>query len=441
MKLKLKLPLLFTIIIIVLALLFAAFIKVYIIEAVLTNVISERGKYAKDDNSIVEVVSNHSQDSSYLDRYFSEKVEKGKVSIHLYDNQLNNIYSFNGTTKHVGPGERWYTVERKDGLEPLLISINRPLYVKNIMLNTVFIKSFWLLLAFLLVAGIVLTIYFHYLITIPIQKLNNRLQNIKASYNRKSLSFNRKDEIGELYKHVEEMENRIRKSHQEQVDMIAAITHDIKTPLTSINGFIELLQLKPDLTEKDKKEYLDLIEKKAKHVTSLMNEFSSYTKNEVILSTIKFESIAVRDFFYNIAVEYEAELTGLDYQFTYENRFGEEDLFSIDQAMIRRVFANIISNSVRYSSVEDLHVKMIGGKVDHLAVFQIMDNGVGVPEKDISKIFQKFFTVDQSRQVQEGGTGLGLASCESIIDRHGGKIEAFHSETGGLGIRFSLPLE
>lgn len=83
---------------------------------------------------------------------------------------------------------------------------------------------------------------------------------------------------------------------------------------------------------------------------------------------------------------------------------------------------------------------MTGYVQGHYAYFQIEDNGVGVPDKDISSLFLKFFTVDKSRQIQKGGLGLGLASCKSIIEHHGGEIAAYASKYGGLGIRFSLPL-
>jgi signal transduction histidine kinase len=83
---------------------------------------------------------------------------------------------------------------------------------------------------------------------------------------------------------------------------------------------------------------------------------------------------------------------------------------------------------------------MTGYPQGRYACFQIEDNGIGVPDKDISSLFLKFFTVDKSRQIQKGGLGLGLASCKSIIEHHRGEICAYPSEYGGLGIRFSLPL-
>jgi signal transduction histidine kinase len=108
--------------------------------------------------------------------------------------------------------------------------------------------------------------------------------------------------------------------------------------------------------------------------------------------------------------------------------------------MIRRVFGNLFSNAVRYGEKKNLKVYMSGYASGYYAYFQVEDNGIGVPDNELPSLFLKFFTIDKSRQSKNGGTGLGLASCKSIIEHHGGEVCAFHSEHGGLGIRFTLPL-
>jgi signal transduction histidine kinase len=223
--------------------------------------------------------------------------------------------------------------------------------------------------------------------------------------------------------------------------MIAAIAHDLKTPLTSINGFVELLATRKNIPEKEKQEYYELIQKKSKHIVELINYFSTFTKEELELESIDTKPVDALKLFENIAVEYETELSGLDYELTSNHSFTPNLFLVIDEHMIRRVFGNIFSNAVRYGEKEELKVHMNGYMKGHYAYFQVEDNGIGVPDKDISSLFLKFFTVDRSRQSQNGGMGLGLASCKSIIEHHGGEICAFHSEYGGLGIRFSLPFE
>ncbi|WCM59079.1 HAMP domain-containing sensor histidine kinase [Paenibacillus polymyxa] len=254
------------------------------------------------------------------------------------------------------------------------------------------------------------------------------------------LALRSNDEIGELYKHFNKMEHRLQLAHREQTDMIAAIAHDLKTPLTSINGFTELLATHKDLPETEKQEYYELIQRKSEYMVELINDFSSFTKEKLELESMVAKPVKASKLFEKIALEYEYELAGLDNELTCRHSFTENILLMVNEPMIRRVFGNLFSNAVRYGGKNKLKVYMTGYPLGHYAYFQIEDNGIGVPDKDISSLFLKFFTVDKSRQIQKGGLGLGLASCKSIIEHHRGEICAYPSEYGGLGIRFSLPL-
>lgn len=285
----------------------------------------------------------------------------------------------------------------------------------------------------------ILIFYIHFSIEKPIQLLNARLEEINIVYPMPPLTRRSNDEIGALYKHFNNMEERLQLASKEQIDMIAAIAHDLKTPLTSINGFAELLSMHKDLPETERQEYYELIQKKSKYMAELIKEFSSFTKEKLDLESMRTKPVDVLKLFNDIAQEYEYELGGLGYEFTCYHSFAGNMLLMVNETMIRRVFGNLFSNAVRYGGENKLKVYMTGYPQGRYAFFQIEDNGIGVPDKDISSLFLKFFTVDKSRQVQNEGMGLGLASCKSIIEHHGGKIFAYHSGYGGLGIKFSLP--
>lgn len=287
---------------------------------------------------------------------------------------------------------------------------------------------------------IILIIYIYFFIEKPIRRLNTRLEEVNIVHPMPPLALRSNDEIGELYKHFNKMEHRLQLAHREQTDMIAAIAHDLKTPLTSINGFTELLAAHKDLPETEKQEYYELIQRKSAYMVELINDFSSFTKEKLELESMVAAPVQASQLFEQIAFEYDYELAGLDYGLAYRHSFTDNTLIMVNEPMIRRVFGNLFSNAVRYGGKNELKVYMTGYVQGHYAYFQIEDNGVGVPDKDISSLFLKFFTVDKSRQIQKGGLGLGLASCKSIIEHHGGEIAAYASEYGGLGIRFSLPL-
>lgn len=286
----------------------------------------------------------------------------------------------------------------------------------------------------------ILIIYIHFCIEKPIQLLNSRLEEVNIVHPLPPLERRSHDEIGTLYRHFNNMEERLQLAHKEQIDMIAAIAHDLKTPLTSMNGFTELLSMHKELPEAEKQEYYELIQKKSRYMVELINEFSSFTKEELELESMRTEPIGALKLFENIAQEYEYELAGFDYGLTYHHSFAGMMMLMANETMIRRVFGNLFSNAVRYGGKNELNVYMTGYSQGRYAYFQIEDNGIGVPEKDISSLFLKFFTVDKSRQILNDGMGLGLASCKSIIEYHGGEIYAYHSEYGGLGIKFSIPL-
>ena len=285
-----------------------------------------------------------------------------------------------------------------------------------------------------------LTVYLHFNITKPIQMLNSRLTKINIKHFRPFLKSKRKDEIGELYNHFSEMEKRLYHAHKEQVNMIAAITHDLKTPLTTINGFMELLTIQKHLSEREKQEYYELIIRKSKHMVDLLDAFTAFTKDELMIETISMKPVNVQTFLENIAAEYETELSGFDYKLKWKHTFNPNQFIMANEPMLRRVIGNLFSNAVRYGEKKDLNIYMTGYTKGKYVYFQIEDNGLGVPDQEMSSLFHKFFTVDMSRQTDKGGTGLGLATCKSIIEHHGGEINAFHSNYGGLGIRFNLPL-
>lgn len=283
-------------------------------------------------------------------------------------------------------------------------------------------------------------LYIHVNIEKPIQILNRRLEELNIVHPMPPLELRNQDEIGELYQHFNKMEERLRLARKEQTDMIAAMAHDLNTPLTSILGFAELLASHPDLAETEKQEYYELIQKKSKHMAQLINDFKRFTKEKLELESMITKPTLATKLFADIAQEYEHELAERNCALTCRHAFTDTTQLLVYEPMIRRVFGNLFSNTVRYGGKKELHVYLTGYLQGQSAYFQIEDNGFGVPDKDLSSLFLKFYTVDPSRQMQTGGLGLGLASCKSIIEYHGGEIEAFPSPYGGLGIRFSLPL-
>jgi signal transduction histidine kinase len=442
MKLKIKLPLLFLVVFMLVILFIGIYAKTAIIGKVpfMGTEMKEKytARYQIVANHVSELYPNMEEISDYLNQIFLEQ----NVSIILHNNDLSDeILSYRKSPYKSVLTNYWLPVTTYDKHIAFFLEIESPISIEDTLMNPEYIRMILPVPITICFIFVLLIIYFHFNITKPIQILNTGLEKINIRHPLSPLYSKRKDEIGDLYNRFNEMEERLHLSRKEQTDMIAAIAHDLKTPLTSINGFVELLASHKNLPEKEKQEYYELILKKSKHITELISCFSTFTKEEFELESMDLKPVEALKLFEDIAVEYETELSGLDYELYWNHKFTANLFLMIDEPMIRRVFGNLFSNAVRYGGKKELKVYLNGYTHGDYAFFQVEDNGVGVPDKDIISLFLKFFTVDKSRQNQNGGMGLGLASCKSIIEHHGGEISAFPSEYGGLGIRFSLPIE
>lgn len=298
----------------------------------------------------------------------------------------------------------------------------------NVITELLYFEFFVIFIIFLLVGVI---IYFRYVAALL--KLDAKMRQYKSG---KAVAFAtvRKDEIGQLEASFAKLSETLREEKKAQNRMIASISHDIKTPLTSILGYSERLT-KKDLTPEKQKRYLDIIHSQSKDIEAIVNDFDDYL-SATIPETGQVQSYQVSYICKMLEDEYALQLHEKGIAFSVENRCPEATTVYVDLLKIRRLFANVIGNSLRHGKVADLAVsirtKMENGK----AVFVITDNGQGMNEAELSHIFEPFYTSDQSRRV----SGLGLSICKQIAEGHGGAIKAYRNEAGGLSLELSLPI-
>lgn len=295
---------------------------------------------------------------------------------------------------------------------------------------------------------VLLMVYLHFSLARPLAILNRglesfdyRSQNGGHGYKIPARFYKRHDELGDLARKFAAMQQRLSASYREQTEMMASISHDLKTPLTSIIGFLERL-LSQKLSEERQAEYHRIIYQKARDINELITEFSIYVTSDLGNSTTGNKDIInLEEFFEALCAEYTTELKekGLDCHCL--NEAGKDDLWlEMDIQNIRRVFANLVSNSLKYA--ERLSKITLRCSIrDNSAVFTVEDDGPGVPSGELESIFGKFYRVDKSRSREKGGSGLGLAICQRIVESHGGNIWADLPEKGGFGVSFSLPLK
>ena len=242
---------------------------------------------------------------------------------------------------------------------------------------------------------------------------------------------NLKGYAGRVYNRFRSLTENLEKQHQNQQRIIASISHDIKTPLTSIMGYAERLS-KDNISEERRTRYLDTVYGKSLEIQHLVNEFDEYLSFN-ISQQFSFEKTTANIIAAELLENYEAEMELLGVDFSVSNRAGKAGVY-IDRIKIKRVFDNIFNNSVKHfkDGKKVINVDISSSK-DKLFI-KISDNGKGVEEEKLDVIFEPLYTSDQGRKV----AGLGLAICREIIDGHEGKIYASESELGGLAVWIEL---
>lgn len=238
--------------------------------------------------------------------------------------------------------------------------------------------------------------------------------------------------IGTVYERFGAMTKNLERQQKNQQRIIASISHDIKTPLTSIMGYAERLS-KDNIPEERRKRYLSIVYDKSIEIRELVDEFDEYLSYNMNQS-LKLESESIENLSEMLKSEYSDELDGLGIDFEIINNAADACIM-IDNIKMRRVFGNIIGNSLKhFKDTEEKKITLSFEENKHSVHIFIDDNGEGVEKDKLDVIFEPLYTSDKGRKV----AGLGLAICREIIESHGGKIFACLSPLGGLRISIEL---
>ncbi len=291
-------------------------------------------------------------------------------------------------------------------------------------------KSIMELLAIQIVIVVIILIfvfiYARQIILKPINLLIEDIRNYKFGKKPKKRVLN--NEFDLIANEFSNLTDKLDEEKQEQTRIIASISHDIKTPLTSIIGYSNLLKDK-ELDEEASK-YNNKIYDKAINIKDILSNFDDYLLNQEKIS-LDLSLIQIKDLVNQLNDDYKIELENNNIAFTITTKIPEVYL-NVDILKIKRVFSNMISNSTRYLK-NGGEIKIDITQEDNNVKFIVRDNGPGVKEDIISKIFDPLFTTDSSRKI----SGLGLSICKEFIEMHGGTLKAYNDE--GLVLEFILP--
>lgn len=240
--------------------------------------------------------------------------------------------------------------------------------------------------------------------------------------------------VGKVYERFIQLTQNLESQQNKQRRIIASISHDIKTPLTSIMGYAERLK-KDNIPPERRQRYLETVYNKSLEIRSLVDEFDEYLGYNMLQDS-KTIVISTKELCKNIHDEYTEELESIGIRLKVISE-EKKSLIKIDPQKIKRVFDNLIGNSLKHFDKEEKKILIEFESNRDKVLIRYGDNGEGVDPDMFELIFEPLYTSDKGRKV----AGLGLTICREIVESHGGKIYAQKSPLGGLEICIELEKE
>lgn len=274
--------------------------------------------------------------------------------------------------------------------------------------------------------------------------ISDRIIDIADGKSDEKIIIERQDEIGEVAGRINEMTEQInqlitseRDALQSNKDLIACVAHDLRTPITSVKGYLDLALDTKHYDLEQRQKYVRIAQTKANRLEYLIHDLFNYTKltsGEITLHRSKIDLVQLVEQmveeFYPLFQEEELECT-TKYNISYLE-------MNMDGELIARAVQNLLSNAIKYGK-DGKHVYVELECLEQEVQIRVTNYGLVIPEESIKHLFDKFYRVERSRNVKTGGTGLGLNIAQEIVHLHGGRIQVT-SGASGTCFTIALPL-
>ena len=302
-----------------------------------------------------------------------------------------------------------------------------------------------MVLLIMLLTAVGLYIWLYRGILTPVTKMQEATKSIKEGNLDFEVKADKNDELGQLCDDFEAMRKRLKENagekiqyDQESKELISNISHDLKTPITAIKGYVEgIMDGVADTPEKIDK-YIRTIYNKANEMDRLINELTLYSKLDTNRIPYNFAPLSVNEYFNDCAEELALDMEGEKIEFGYFNYVKGDPKIIADAEQLKRVINNIVSNSLKYMDKDRGKINLRLRDVGDFIQVELEDNGKGIAAKDVPNIFDRFYRTDASRNSLQGGSGIGLSIVKKIIEEHGGNIWAASKEGEGTTMYFVL---
>ena len=416
----------------------------------LENIAEENEQKLEDRAFLEELNEEASRVSSYIvvrkgtEKYYSGNEEMSgrffsRLPAYGFESKdTNSGFYYNDMQKLVKQIDFVFS----DGDEGSLFLVTR---VNSVVSRSFLIYLFSAIIFILVLTSIVLTQWVYKGFFEPINRLNVAMQQIAEGNFEYSLTSEDTNEIGELYRNYEDMRLRLKESTEEKIqnerqnrELVSNISHDLKTPITAIKGYVEgIMDGVADTPEKMDR-YIKTIYTKANDMNRLINELTYYSGIDSNRIPYNFHRINLADFFQDCVEDVGLDLESKNIELNYSNLVDPSTRIIADPEQLKKVIDNIVGNSIKYMDKPKgvINIRILD-EVDSVRV-EIEDNGKGISTKDLGKIFERFYRTDASRNSSTGGSGIGLSIVKKIIEDHGGYIWATSKDGEGTCLHFVI---
>lgn len=381
--------------------------------------------------------------------YYSDGLVEKSLKVHAPDYEINNFEPV-GTLDNAGRMYHYIKSDflYKDGKYGSMIILKR----ESNLLEFFTKWGIWLILFIILLAVLIASLIIHRLkktIIQPIEHLEEATYFVKESDNLSETieQFPEKNIVREVERlqvsfknmwiELEKAEKLSKQYEDNRKELIANISHDLKTPITSIMGYVEGMLDGVANTEEKKQRYLQTIYKKSQSLNELIEELFLYSKFDMDAVLFHYEQINltsfIQEFMEDYLVEEEVEWT--------LNLPEEAIYYEIDTIQFHRALTNIIQNSLKFldwtKEMPKISLSLIN--TEQSIIIEVIDNGIGMTKEQANKAFHRFYRGDESRTPSTKGSGLGLSIVEYIIKQHGGDVSVTSEEKEWTKMQIILP--
>lgn len=267
----------------------------------------------------------------------------------------------------------------------------------------------------------------------PLLQMQKATRKIAVGDLETRLSITSKDEVGLLAEAINDLAKDLQRYRDTRQEFFANISHELRTPITYLEGYAKVVKEKLYTSEEEKDKYLDIIQEEAGRLQRLVNDLFELAKMEEGKISLSLEWIDLTDIVRSgmRKLEWKLKEKGLAMQISYDDQI---PLIYGDGLRMEQIILNILDNSIRYTDQGSISVHV--HKDEECVTVTIEDTGVGIAEEEIPFLFDRFYRVEKSRSRQFGGTGLGLSIVKKLVDLQGGEIKV--SSQAGVGTRFDI---